>query len=105
MNYLVEGGDSQKRKLKIISLQQGGAELLFEKEPTIGISHIRQIIKKTALKCIKPQTLVIDQAEKMTIPAQNSFLKLLEEPPPNISFILELTIKTTFYQLLPPAAF
>jgi len=62
--------------------------VLFEKEAAIGIDHMRQLGKETALKQTKPQTVIIDRAERLTIPAQNSFLKLLEEPPANISFIL-----------------
>lgn len=50
---------------------------------SIGIDEIRQLQK--LISTLPPQNqirrLVIFQAEKMTIPAQNAFLKTLEEPP------------------------
>lgn len=49
---------------------------------------------KTTSKCIT----IIDYAERMTQQAQNAFLKLLEEPNPNIHFIL---VSNNINKLLP----
>ncbi len=57
--------------------------------PSIGIDQIREIRKVTALKPLgKNRVVVISEAEKMTLQASNSLLKILEEPPPNTYFIL-----------------
>lgn len=54
----------------------------------IGIDSIRQLIYQTRSKKSDTQIIIIDFAEKMTIQAQNAFLKLLEEPGANTHFIL-----------------
>lgn len=54
----------------------------------IRITQIRNLITDTRGKSTKPQVFIIDNADHMNIPAQNAFLKLLEEPGRNIRFIL-----------------
>ncbi len=54
----------------------------------IGIERIRDLYEQTRAKSRTPQVFIIDNADAMTIAAQNSFLKLLEEPTPNTHFIL-----------------
>jgi DNA polymerase III subunit delta' len=57
--------------------------------PSIGIDQIREIRKTSALKPLgKNRVVVIAEAEKMTLQASNSLLKILEEPPTNTYFIL-----------------
>lgn len=53
-----------------------------------SIDDIKNLIKET--KIFNPQTRIyfLDNFDNSSIPAQNSFLKLLEEPPPNVQFIL-----------------
>ena len=57
--------------------------LIVNPEPSIGISAIRAISRflnrKPMLKDTK--TVFLPQAEKLTLPAQQAFLKILEEPP------------------------
>lgn len=55
---------------------------------TISIAQIRELY--VLLKTVDPndRTVIIDCAEKMLIPAQNAFLKLLEEPANRIRFVL-----------------
>ncbi len=55
---------------------------------TITIQSIRRLYDLT--KTIEPngRTIIIDYAERMGIPAQNAFLKLLEEPTEGTHFIL-----------------
>lgn len=59
----------------------------FEKG-IISVEMIRDIYKKSAQKTKKKQIIVINFADKMTVQAQNAFLKLLEEPNSNMNFIL-----------------
>jgi len=57
---------------------------------SIGIEIIRNLEKKIALKPYKAKIkiVVIDEAEKLTLPAQNALLKTLEEPPASSLIIL-----------------
>jgi DNA polymerase-3 subunit delta' len=57
--------------------------------PTISIDKIRQIRKQSNLKPLsKYRVIIVNEAEKMTIEAANSLLKILEEPPSFTYFIL-----------------
>ncbi len=56
--------------------------------PTIGIDTIRELYESTRTKSDKKQYVLIDDADAMSLGAQNSFLKLLEEPNPSTYFIL-----------------
>jgi DNA polymerase-3 subunit delta' len=58
--------------------------------PVIGIEHIRSLKKNIMLKIPKGQyrMIVISHADKMTVPASNSLLKLLEEPPDRTLILL-----------------
>ena len=63
----------------------------YENENSIGIDDVRQRIGDTVM--IKPimsseKVYVIFDAEKLTVQAQNSLLKILEEPPHFAHFIL-----------------
>lgn len=55
---------------------------------SIRVDMIRSIYDITRSKSKKRQCIIIDNAELMTTAAQNAFLKLLEEPPENVYFIL-----------------
>lgn len=65
---------------------------------SISIQSIRRLYDLT--KTIEPngRTIIIDYAERMGIPAQNAFLKLLEEPTEGTHFIL---LSHSAQQLLP----
>ena len=54
----------------------------------IRIPQIRELIDQTRSKFTSRQVIIVDDADKMNTQAQNAFLKLLEEPAPNIHFIL-----------------
>jgi DNA polymerase III delta prime subunit len=57
-------------------------------KPQIGIERIRQLYEDSRSKSKQALVVIIDEADLMTIPAQNSFLKLLEEPSSSIRFVL-----------------
>lgn len=69
-------------------------------ETTIGIDEIRSIKSFLARRPLvgRYNTVIIHQAEKMTLPAQQAFLKTLEEPPANSRIYL---ITSTPDQLIP----
>lgn len=56
--------------------------------PQIGIEKIRELYERTRTHSTKGRIIIIDDADAMTIPAQNAFLKLLEEPNRSTKFIL-----------------
>lgn len=55
---------------------------------SIKIEATRQIIEKTHTTIQQPRWFVIKHAETLTLQAQNSLLKLLEEPNPGVFLIL-----------------
>jgi len=64
---------------------------------SIGIEDIKQMQKKIFLKPIKSEqkAIIIDEAELLTIEAQNALLKILEEPPAHTLLILSTSTKET----------
>ncbi len=66
----------------------------------IGIEEIRNLRDELALKQTNDITIVINQAEKMNIQAQNAFLKLLEEPPENCHIVFFVNSISTLLQTI-----
>lgn len=66
-------------------------ELSDKKTQGIGIETIKYIQKKLLFKPIKSKTkaLIIENAELLTVEAQNALLKVLEEPPTSTIIVLE----------------
>lgn len=59
------------------------------REGSVIIDDIRQLYEQTRTRQPKEQVYIIDTGEKaMTAPAQNAFLKLLEEPRDGLHFII-----------------
>ncbi|MBN2008931.1 DNA polymerase III subunit delta' [candidate division KSB1 bacterium] len=58
--------------------------------PTISIDRIREIKRTSAMTSFenKGRVVIIAEAQKMTVEATNSLLKILEEPPDNMTIIL-----------------
>lgn len=70
-----------------------------EKPASIGVGDIREQINNTI--CIRPYSsyykiYIVDEAEKMTVPAQNALLKTIEEPPSYAVIILLTTNDAAF---------
>jgi len=98
-SILITGGDAQKRQekalLKAAEFLGGKTEnnpdfYLIKEETSIKIAQIRELKEKISLKpfSAKAIVVVISEADKMTLPAQNSLLKILEEPPVSSRIIL-----------------
>lgn len=70
----------------------------------ISIDDIRHLYQSLTTKSARPRVVIIDDADAMTMPAQNAFLKLLEEPPAALHFILtshsESTLLPTIHSRL-----
>lgn len=63
-------------------------EIIDIEKGVIGVDIIRRLFDQTRSKSTGKRIIIIDFAEKMTVQAQNAFLKLLEEPNANTYFIL-----------------
>lgn len=104
IGILLEGGSVQSRKTFVdshivhnvspldvfrVGGEAGGLERSRKEEsPTIGINDVRAMKRDISLKHIRPVKVVIEEAQRLTIPAQNALLKILEEPPKNVQFVL-----------------
>lgn len=98
-SYLIIGGVNQER-LKKASRQLISYHLhltsphpdllLIQASPSLGINQVRQLQKFLGHKPYQAEikAVVIPEAEKLTLPAQNAFLKTLEEPPKDSLIIL-----------------
>ena len=63
-------------------------EVVDIEKGTITIQSIRRLYDLTKTIEPKGRSIIIDYAERMGIPAQNAFLKLLEEPPTSVYVLL-----------------
>jgi len=79
----------------VIEMNEDGTQ---KKE--ISVDQVREVERSVALKPYEGRTrvVVIDPADAMSAGAQNAFLKTLEEPPPQVVFVL---IATREERLLP----
>ena len=64
----------------------------------ISIEIMRRLYNEVRTRTAGERIIIIDYAERMTVQAQNAFLKLLEEPGKGISFIL---VSHSITRLLP----
>lgn len=100
-SYLIIGGTNQERfqkvkeiirnlKLEVRNWTNHPDFLVIHPYLSIGIDQVRHLQMFLTRKPYqaKIKTVVISEAEKLTIPAQNAFLKTLEEPPENSLIIL-----------------
>lgn len=63
-----------------------------------SIDQIREIQKETKVFNPQKRIYLLENFQKSSLEAQNAFLKLLEEPPKNVQFILTVNSQ---YKLLP----
>jgi hypothetical protein len=106
MAELIIGGTPQQQQKQInqiaqeikFNLEANNPDLLVvEPDKSIKIDQIRQIQRFLSKKSWQGQSkklVIIKQADLMTQPAQNAFLKTLEEPPANSHLILTAHNKT-----------
>jgi len=107
--YLITGNKDQRRhqtktvaKNFGINLQKNSPDIFIIKaqKDSISIDEIRELKRHIFQKPLsyKFKFIIIEEAEKLTIEAQNALLKILEEPPASAIIILEARNKS---QLLP----
>ena len=61
-----------------------------EGKQDISISQVRELHRQLSLKPSerKPRVVILDGAERLSLPGMNALLKVLEEPPPLCVFVL-----------------
>ena len=96
-SYLITGGSHKERNEKINELLRewvvAPSDVYYlqiaEEKQSLGIGEIRQFIKHLYLTPTSSVGVgVIEQAETLTLEAQNALLKTLEEPPAKARIIL-----------------
>jgi len=88
MNCYIISGPEEQRKIRTEQLlsKSGVSDIdttIISPESSIGIEEVREIIHHINIPPYNGDTkaVIVNSAEKMTVPAQNAFLKTLEEPP------------------------
>lgn len=61
-----------------------------EGKTELPIESVRELTKKLAIKAISRRLVLIEEADTLSLEAQNALLKTLEQPPTNTFFILTL---------------
>ena len=100
-SIIISGGNLKQRKRKALLLRKKIISLSLENDPDtrlispnkkgkIGIDKIRFLKKWLQRKPYQAskKIAIIQEAEKLTLPAQNAFLKTLEEPPAHSLLLL-----------------
>ncbi len=105
MSFLIIGGTKSRQQKKIkqivksenIDFNLNNPDLLkIQPDKSIGIDQIRKIksfLSKKSWQSTNKKIVIVYQGETMTPPAQNAFLKTLEEPPPNSIIIVTSSTK------------
>jgi len=75
-------------KAELITVLPEKDEKVNLEKGTITVQSIRRLYDATRTRQPNGRTIIIDYAERMAAPAQNAFLKLLEEPAEGTRFIL-----------------
>jgi len=110
-SILIWGGGEAERFQKAVALAEDFLEhavahspdfLLVEADKSIQIDQIRMLQQQLQLKPYNSQVKValINRADLLTLPAQHSLLKTLEEPPANSVIILTAQTKDSLLPTL-----
>ncbi len=68
---------------------------ITDKKQAVGVGEIRNLISDCYIKPNEAASKVYIISDKMTAEAQNALLKILEEPPQNVRFIITCESSTT----------
>lgn len=94
-SYLIVGGTRRERIAKAEKLAgkyrvSQPDKIILDADRSLGIDQVRRLQHQLSLKpySSKYKMAIIAAAEKLTVPAQNAMLKILEEPPNKTVIIL-----------------
>lgn len=96
LSLLIVGSNLEKRGQEALNLHPNSTYILDGRQEGISIEDVRLFQKSLSLANVESTTrhAFILEAQKLSLPAQQALLKVLEEPPPNTQFVLT-TQKTT----------
>lgn len=91
--YIICGGTIETRRESMLTKSSGLVELihLVAEKTTITIKQVHTLLSELTLHPRLPRLVWVEEAGLMTLPAQNSLLKSLEEPPEDTVFYLTLS--------------
>ena len=84
IGLMILGKDQDKQYVDLIEWQ------VEKNKSTIGVNSIRSLVEEINKKPFEgdKKVIIIYHADKMTVQAQNAFLKTIEEPPKNVTIFL-----------------
>lgn len=85
--YLIVGANTELLQNKLQELSRKFNALAVTKD-LIKIEDAREIFRFTSLGFSQKTAVIIERIDKATLPAQNAFLKPLEEPQKNVIYLL-----------------
>jgi len=96
----IDSCDKCSSCLKIDHLNHPDVQIIKPEKDSLKIEQIRNLKREAAYKLYegKKRVWIIEEANKFTLEAANSALKIIEEPPPDTIFIL---ISETKREILP----
>ncbi len=88
--YIIDGGTGESHAGFVAEKTSGQVELIHivTEKSSITIKQIQDLAGPLSIKARLPRIVWIEEANLMTIPAQNALLKMLEEPPHQTTFYL-----------------
>lgn len=89
-SHIISGGNQESRATYIHNLLSSQTELihLVAEKTTLTIKQVQDLNGPLSISIRLPRIVWIEEANQLTIPAQNALLKMLEEPPVATSFYL-----------------
>lgn len=86
---------ADKALVNIVRPTDRDGNIMEDGSGEIRIAQIRALVAQTRGISTTRRVIIVDDADKMNLPAQQAFLKLLEEPTDNTHFILTAHISQT----------
>ena len=95
--FIIASGTAISRKEYIDSIHGVQTELIHvqTEKTSITIKQIQDLTIPLAISPRLPRIIWIEEANLLTVPAQNALLKMLEEPPELTTFYLTCTSKSS----------
>lgn len=95
--FIITGGDLNSRAGYVHELCTARTELihLFAEKSVLTIKQIQDLSIPLSISPRLPRLVFIEEANTLTLPAQNALLKMLEEPPESTTFYLTCASKSS----------
>jgi DNA polymerase III delta prime subunit len=96
-SFIISGGDLESRTSYIQDLVSPETELihLIAEKTSLTIKQVQELNIPLSISARLPRIVWIEEANLLTVPAQNALLKMLEEPPASTTFYLTSSSATS----------